>query len=122
MKQKYRIADIVIQVTLLITWLLMVFINGSYAVNFYFIVGAWFLVSLIIHRLLDNRRDSAYNIFLIIVAINILAAILGLILSPVFFMLSYMLLFCGPVIALLYTYACFTEIKRLNKRPINLLK
>jgi len=40
MKQKYRIADAVIQVTLLTAWLITVFINSNYAINFYFIVGA----------------------------------------------------------------------------------
>jgi len=122
MKRKYRIIDAVIQVALLIAWLLMVFIKAKYAIMFYFIVGAWFLVSLVVHRLLDSDRNSAYNVFLVIVASIVVAVALGFIISPVFFIVLYMLLFCGPVMALLYTYVCFTEMKRLNTRPINLLK
>lgn len=122
MKQKYRMIDAVIQVALLVAWLLMVFIEVKYAIYFYFIVGAWFLVSLVIHRLLDNNTNSAFNTFLVIIACVIVAMALGFILSPVFFIVLYMLLFCGPVMALTYTIACITEIKNLNKRPINLLK
>jgi len=47
---------------------------------------------------------------------------MGFLISPAFFIMLYMLLFGGPVMALLYTVTCFAEIKTLSKRPINLLK
>lgn len=122
MKQRYRIADLIIQLAMLLTWLIVVVKNYEFALNMYFIVGGWFLVSLVIHRLIDKDKDSAYNIFLVIVAGIIASFVLSITVASTFFIVLYILFFGAPVMALLYTYVCFTEIRKLNKRPISLLK
>lgn len=122
MKHYYRIADAWAQVIILALWLGFVIINSNMAGGFYFITGAWFFVSLIIHRIISTvKHKPVYNLLIIISTVFIGFFLLALAI-PQFFIVLLMLLFIGPVMALLYTITCFAEIHNLRKRPISLLK
>jgi len=122
MKHYYRIFDAWVQVTILALWLVCVVLYNNIAGVFYFITGAWFFVSLVIHRVISTAKHKpAYNIFIIISVMFTSFFLLGLAI-PEFFITLFMLLFIGPVMALTYTITCFTEIRNLRKRPMSLLK
>jgi hypothetical protein len=128
MKQKYRIADAVIQAGLLVAWLVFAMTKSDQAFYMYFIVGGWYLFSLIIHSTISlPKHQSSYNTLLIVSLLFIVFSLVGFFLvgfflADVFLIFILMLLFIGPVMALLYTYTCVVEIKDARKRPISLLK
>lgn len=123
MKHYYRIADFVIQAGILLSWLASCLVKAGFAFDFYFITGAWFLVSLIIHRFISSQKyKDTYKAFC--AAVGIIAGVfcIGLMLPVIMILELYALLFASPVLALVYTLNCFSEIRYLNKRPISYLK
>lgn len=123
MKQKYRIADVVIQMVMLVAWLIFVIKDSQFALAMYFITGGWFFISLVIHFLLSiPRHKKDYKLLLIISLVLIGVALIGWVLLPILVLELYALLFGAPIMALLYTYTCMTEIRDTHKRPISLLK
>lgn len=90
----------------------------------YLVVGGWQLISMIIHAI-DGRfakRDSQRYWYHWTVAITGLAVISGFIFQPLLLLILYALLFVSPFMAVFYTWLCFKEVKKMNQRPLALLR
>jgi hypothetical protein len=123
MKHYYRIADAVIQAGLLAAWVLACMLRKEWVGNFYFIVGAWFFVSLVVHYLISTQKfEKRYRFFANICIALIVLPLPGFIVPFVLIAELYLLLFASPLMALVYTINCFAEWRYLNKRPMSYLK
>jgi hypothetical protein len=81
----------------------------------YFIVGGWQVISMLIHvynKSFIQKKGTRYVYHWI--------TLLSLITMPVGSFL--ILLFTAPFMAVFYTYLCFDEVKKMNRRPLALLK
>lgn len=117
--KKFKIYDAWISTGLIISFTSLFFLDakGAFAVLFsgYFVVGAWQVISMLVHvfnkrTLPVSRLRSGYH----------LIALVAVATMPVgsFFLLLYV----APVMAVFYTWLCFSEVKKLNGRPLSCLK
>src|SRR5436190_375521 len=123
MKHYYRITDAIIQIGLLAAWLTTFIVSNHFGLDMYFIVGGWYLVSLVIHLFISSQKYKRHyrNILTICIALVGVFCV-GLLLPFVVISVLYVLIFAAPLLAAFYTYDCLAEIHYLHKRPISLLK
>jgi len=123
MKHYYRIADAIIQAALLLTWVLIYIFQTELAMDMYFIVGAWFLISLVVHYLITTQKfEQRYRAFANICIVLIVLPLPGFVVPYVFIAELYLLLFASPLMALAYTVSCFAELRYVSKLPMSYLK
>lgn len=123
LKHFYRITDATIQSGLLALWLGCCFINRSYTLNFYFITGAWFFPSLVLHWLISTQKHKGSYAYLLTTSCIIIGIfIIGLACMPILVLELYILLVLGPIMAVTFTCTSIAELLYLRKRPISLLK
>lgn len=88
----------------------------------YFVVGAWQLISVLIHAVngwFQGNKRSWYNKILILVLI---LSIFGIVSYCVLFILLLIMLFAAPVMAVYYAQLSYAELKAMNTRPLSQLK
>ena len=88
----------------------------------YFVVGAWQLISVIVHAVngwFQGNKRSWYNKILILVLI---LSIFGIVSYYVLFILLLIMLFAAPVMAVYYAQLSYAELKSMNTRPLAQLK
>lgn len=90
----------------------------------YFVVGGWQVISMLIHAFNGwfTETGSKRYIYHWIVVITIMIVLLGFAVYPILIYLLFILLFVSPFMALYYTWLCFDEIRKMNQRPLQLLK
>ena len=111
MKHYYRIADLIIQVLILVLWLTTLIGDVDMLGLFYLITGGWFLVSLIIHYITCNGKyENIYKAFSVAITVIFAVFCFGLIWPFILISELYTLFFVAPLLALAYTVACFMEI------------
>ena len=89
----------------------------------YFIVGGWQLISMSVHTwqrwfTTDPGRRNYHRLVLIV----LIAALTGAIWKTVLFILAVLLLFSAPLMAVYYSWICYTEVYVKMQRPLALLK
>lgn len=123
--KNFKIFDLSISIILILFftpaflfWRESIFLSG------YFVVGGWQVISMLIH--FSNRwftaKGSSRDTYQMAVLSIFLITLLGLLFTPVLFMLLYFLLVVAPLMAILYSIICFNEIRSLSIRPLSLLK
>lgn len=131
----FFIIDIIIQFLLIIAWVIYFifwFGNlGTFFFNFYFFVGGWQIVSLVIHNLFYKttifyRERSLYSKFVFYtILIASLLSFAGFVFSPLFsllLVLGLLLLIFSPLIAISYLSICWKEYRIFTKRQFMQLK
>lgn len=106
-------------------WISIILITGfaiASIINFdntfilgYFVVGGWQVASMIVHattKLFTHKGGSRYYYHWI--------TVISLATFPVGSFL--ILLFIAPVMAIYYSCICFNEVKKMNERPLAMLK
>lgn len=123
--KKLKQADAWISIILITGFVIVGIINRDNTfLTGYFVVGGWHVISMIIHAINGwfTERDSKRYRYHWIVAITAIVALSGLAIYPILFYLLFLLLFVSPFMAVFYTWLCFDEVRKMNQRPLELLK
>lgn len=123
--KKFKEADAWISIVLITGFAVAGIINRDYTFLLgYFVVGGWQIISMIIHVINGwfTEKDSKRNRYHWIVTVILIVALSGFAFYPILFYLLFILLFVSPFMAVFYTWLCFDEVKKLNQRPLALLK
>lgn len=123
--KKFKQTDYVISLLLILTFVVMSFINQDITwIVGYFVVGGWQVISMIIHAFFGwfNVKNSRRYVYQYIVLIIIVLALLGLIVEPILVLLAFPMLFAAPVMAIYYTWICYEEVYVKMQRPLFFLK
>ncbi len=119
----YKQIDFWVQVILISVFVAASLINRDYTfIAGYFTVGAWQVISMIVHQLKGcytgkkMRRYYYHRIILFAVIAMCLVAII-----PYFFMVYYVLLFVAPIMALYYLKICYHETFQYMVRPLDII-
>ena len=118
----FKLIDFWISVFLIVVFTILSLVNQDETVfAAYFIVGGWQVISMIIHMIkkwLTHKGGIRRN-YHILVAIIIL---LGL---PPFvyitFFIYWVMLFISPIMAVFYTSICYSELKQIARRPLDIV-
>ncbi len=114
--KKFKKIDVWISIILITGFAIATIINRDYTFLLgYFIVGGWQVISMLVHiyyrRTLElSKARSAYHWI----------TLASLITIPVGSF--WILLFTAPFMAVFYTCLCFDEVRKMNQRPLALLK
>lgn len=121
----FKIADLSVSILLILFFATAFFSHwNSSPFAGYFIVGGWQVISMLVHFIKGwfIQKGNPKDVYQIIVLITFLIALLGLLITPLLFMLLYFLLVAAPVMAIIYSAICYAEIRSVNLRPLSLLK
>ena len=113
--KKFKEVDTWISIILIIAFSIATIINQDYTLFLgYFLVGGWQVISMIVHlfyrRSLPVSKLRSFYQFLSLIAI---------VTMPGSF---YLLLYAAPFMAVFYTWLCYDEVRKMNQRPLALLK
>ncbi|MBL7702581.1 MAG: hypothetical protein JNM14_10035 [Ferruginibacter sp.] len=123
--KKFKTMDAWISTILIISFTIISLINLDYTFLIgYIVVGAWQVISMIVHAVNGwfTESDSKRYIYHWIVVITLMIMLLGFAIYPILIYLLFILLFVSPFMALYYTWLCFDEVRKMNERPLALLK
>jgi hypothetical protein len=118
----FKKADLIFQITLIITFSILT-IAGVVNINTaYFVVGGLQILSMIIHsyNYLNTRKGSRRYLYQRVAAFTIIvsaAAALTPYLNYALSILRYIL----PAMAVYYTWLCLYEVRHPTKRPLELI-
>ena len=123
--KRFKKMDFEINVILIVICTAFAFLKGgaSFFIG-YFVVGAWQLISMLVHYYNDwfcerggKRRNYQTTVIVILVS-----TVVGFIISPIIMIVAVVLLFAAPVMAVYYTWICYEETYKKMQRPLALLK
>lgn len=122
--KKFKQIDNWISTTLIVAALLssLIRLDESFIV-WYFVVGAWQLISMITHVWAGLvPKHSARAIYHTIVVVTLILALVGLVVPYILYAVLLFLVFVAPIMAIYYTMLCFAETEKWYKRPLSILK
>lgn len=130
MRLYYKLFDLSVQLLSFITGVIILFLDTGkpYVLYAYFFVGAWQLLSLLVHRI-DNtglqffseRISYAKTILWFIIA-GVICVLLLFVDVPAIFLYLFASLLFTPLLAIWYMSICYREIIHLRKRDFIHLK
>ena len=114
--KKFKKIDTWISIILITGFAIASIINRDYTFLIgYFVVGGWQGISMLVHvyyrSFTEKKGTRRYYQWITFVS---------LITMPVGSF--WILLFTAPLMAVFYTWLCFDEVRRMNQRPLALLK
>lgn len=114
--KKFKRIDAIISLVLITVFAIATIINrdNTFIIG-YFVVGGWQVISMLVHayyKCFTQKKSSRY-VYHWITLISLLTMPVGSI---------FILLFIAPIMAVYYTGLCFAEVKRMNMRPLAILK
>jgi hypothetical protein len=131
----FKVIDVSMQTILILTGLISgindLLGSGDSWYYFYFVVGSWQVISLIIHLiafrnlLLHHRRIFYARILLAMAGIGITCVLFFLLsneLGFLIFLYLFGLLWFSPVLAIIYLHICWREYRLIIKRELIHLK
>ena len=114
--KKFKKIDAWISLVLIAGFAIATIINRDYTFLLgYFVIGGWQVISMLVHvynKWFTQKRGGRY-IYHWITLISLLTMPVGS---------FWILLFAAPFMALYYTWLCFDEVRKMNMRPLALLK
>ncbi len=114
--KKFKEIDVWMSIILIACFAVASIINydNTFIVG-YFVVGGWQVASMLVHattKTFTHRRGSRY-VYHWITVISLATLPVGSFL---------ILLFTAPFMAIYYTWICFDEVRKMNERPLAILK
>jgi hypothetical protein len=114
--KKFKTMDTWISIILITGFAIATIINRDYTfLSGYFVVGGWQVFSMIVHlfyrRSLEMSRIRSVYHFITFIAVATMP-----------FGSFYILLLTAPFMAVFYTWLCFDEVRKMNQRPLAMLK
>ena len=114
--KKFKKIDTWISIMLITGFAIATIINRDYTfIVGYFVVGGWQVISMLLHvyyKCFTEKKGSRY-IYHWITFISLVTMPIGSFL---------ILLFTAPFMAVYYTWLCYDEVRKMNQRPLALLK
>ena len=114
----FKMIDGFISIILIIFFAIssLVNLNNTFLAG-YLIVGAWQVISMITHAINGwfvekGSKRYKYHWF---VTITLVVVLLGFAISPILIYLLFTLVFISPLMAVFYTYMCFSEVRKMNQ-------
>lgn len=123
--KKFKTLDAWISTILIVSSTIISFINHDYTFLLgYTVVGAWQVISMIVHAFNGWFTESGSKRYTYhrIVVITLMIVLLGFAIYPILIYLLFILLFVSPFMALYYNWLCFEEVRKMNQRPLAILK
>ena len=117
----YKLIDFWIQVILISGSLIYCFLDPSFLLYAYFLVGGWQLLSCLFHAIYKGHYYEAGDRKYYLKAL-LWVFILGIVTIPVWLLYGFGLLFISPLLALWYTFICYHENKLLEHKSLIHLK
>ncbi|MEO7922679.1 MAG: hypothetical protein ABIR30_03315 [Chitinophagaceae bacterium] len=119
----FKLADTWISGLLILLFGCLTLLHSSwhYLIKGYFIVGAWQVISMLIHAFNGwfTQKGSTRRNYHWLVSIVIAMALLAFAVHP-FAIIYLVMLFAAPFMALGYTIICHNELKKSGERPLDL--
>ncbi len=123
MKHYYRKWDAVAQIMLLIVAVYAAAANTGWKMMYISFAGTWFIISLVIHRIISSHYFKAvYNKYVFAGVVIVVLPLYGFIIPYMLLTEMYLLPYILPLMATLYTCTCIAEILHLRKRPLSYIK
>ncbi len=123
--RKFKLYDYWISLILIIAFTIISLIkrDGTFIAG-YFTVGAWQLVSMLVHyqKKWFMAGSSARSIYQKCILGLALCSIVGCIVPLIGMFIFFILLFISPLLAIIYTAICYNEVFVKMQRPLALLK
>ena len=114
--KKFKEVDTWISIILIAGFAIASIINRDYTFLLgYFVVGGWQVISMLVHvyyHSFTEKKGIRRNYHWI--------TLISLITMPIGSF--WILLFTAPLMAVFYTWLCFDEVRKMNQRPLALLK
>jgi len=118
--KKFKVIDFWISAGLIIASAIIGILEGfedflsNYFLMGYFVVGAWQVISMLVHAFYKcfTKRGGARYIYHWITFISVVT-------MPGSF---WVLLYIAPFMAVYYAGLCYAEVRKMNQRPLDLLK
>ena len=114
--KKFKEVDTWISIILITGFAIAGIINRDYTFLLgYFVVGGWQVISMLVHvyyHRFTEKKGIRRNYHWI--------TLISLITMPIGSF--WILLFTAPFMAVFYTWLCFNEVRKMNQRPLALLK
>ena len=114
--KKFKEVDVWISIILITGFAIATIINRDYTFLLgYFILGGWQVISMLVHiysKSFTQKKGTRYVYHWI--------TLISLVTMPVGSF--WILLFTAPFMAVFYTCLCFAEVRKMNQRPLSLLK
>lgn len=119
--KKFKIIDAWISTGLIISFAILIMIDGNIGfmentiLTSYFVIGGWQVISMLVHAFTGcfTQKFGARYIYHWMTLISLVTMPVGS---------FWILAFTAPFMALFYTYLCFNELRKMNQRPLDLLK
>lgn len=114
--KKFKKIDVWVSITLITGFAIATIINRDYTfLAGYFIVGGWQVLSMLVHIYYHSftQKKGIRRIYHWLTLFSLVTMPVG----------SYLiLLFAAPFMAVFYTGLCYDEVRKMNQRPLALLK
>lgn len=114
--RKFKEVDMWISIVLIVGFSIATLIkqDNTFIIG-YFVVGGWQVISMIVHAVTGTFTHSRGYRFAYhwIAFISVITMPIGS---------FWILLFTAPVMAVYYTGLCYTELRKMNERPLSILK
>jgi hypothetical protein len=114
--KKFKEVDTWISIILITGFTIATIISKDYTFLIgYFVVGGWQVISMLVHVYYHcfTEKKGTRQIYHWITFISLITMPIGS---------FWILLFTAPFMAIFYTWICFYEVRKLNERPIAVLK
>jgi hypothetical protein len=115
--------DLAISIILITGFSAWYIYNQEILFTAYFITGGWQVLSMIVHEVMGwfTGKGSGRRVYHLISGVIILLGVLAPFIY-IFFFIYLIMLFAAPVMAVIYSFICYNEIKSLQSRPLTKLK
>ncbi|MBI3719297.1 MAG: hypothetical protein HY252_11995 [Sphingobacteriales bacterium] len=120
----FKLYDLLASIALIIIFLVISLFQRDYSFLIgYFVIGAWQLISMIIHIYYNwfTQKGGKRYYYSCTVFIIIVITVLGFVIYP-FLLIFYLMLFAAPFMAVYYAWICYKEVIILRRRPLYQLK
>ena len=114
--KKFKSVDVWISTGLIAGFTIASLINRNYTFMIgYFVVGGWQVISMLVHAASGwfTEKWKARYVYHWITFISLITMPIGS---------SWILLFTAPFMAVYYTWLCYSEVRKMNERPLAILK
>lgn len=120
--KRFKQIDLAISILLIAGFAAWYIYDTGILFRAYFTIGGWQVISMLVHAfggwfIEKGSARVTYNwVTFTIVSMGALAFVI-----PAFLVVYYIMLFAAPVMAVIYCLICRMELKKLNKRPLDLV-
>ena len=113
--KKFKTGDVWISIILITGFAIASLVNRDHTfILGYFVVGGWQVISMLVHVFNESfPMSKTRTVYHWVTLVSVMTMPIGS---------FWILLFTAPFMAIFYTGLCYSEVKKMNQRPLALLK